>query len=130
MTEFLNVDLFLESAGGVGGLLEALGSRVVVLHASETAAAVELETPPSSADEAVVRFGELYLGLPPEARQAWSQCRVRRLDVGVQSDFEPHETNVILSPHALRHLISMDAELALTVYGYEAIRRVGPVRSE
>jgi len=67
MTEFLNVDLFFESSAGVQGLLDALGSRVVVIHASETVAAVELETAPASADEAVVRFGELYLGLSTEA---------------------------------------------------------------
>jgi len=132
MTEFLNVDLFLQSDAGLQALLDALGSRVSVIHASETEAAVELETTPTSTDEAVVRFGELYLSLPPEARQAWARCRVRRIDVGIQSDFEPHETNFGLSPHALRHLVSMEAELAFTVYGYEAIRRVGadPIRSE
>lgn len=129
MTEFLNVDLFLESSAGVQALLDALGSRVEVIHASQTRAAVELEAAPASIDEAVVRFGELYLGLPPEARAAWSQCQVRRIDVGIQSDHEPHETSFALSPHALRHLVSMDAEVAFTVYGYEAIRRVGPIRS-
>lgn len=129
MTEFLNVDLFLRSSDGVRALLDALGGRVAVIHASETEAAVELDTAPASADEAVVRFGELYLGLPPEARQAWGRCQVRRIDVGIQSDREPHEMNVGLSPHALRHLVSMDAELAFTVYGYDAIRRVGPLDS-
>jgi len=130
MTEFLNVDLYLESSGGLQVLLDALGQRVVAIHASDTVAAVELDTAPVSIDEAVVRFGELYLALPPEARAAWSRCQVRRLDIGIQGDHEPHETNFTLSPHALRHLVSMDAELAFTVYGYEAIRRVGPLRSE
>ena len=133
MTEFLNVDLFLEageSGAGLQGLLDALGSRVVVIHASETQAAVELETAPASANEAIVKFGELYLALPPEARHAWGQCRVRRLDVGIQSDHAPHETGFAFSPHALRHLVSMDAELAFTVYGYDAVRRVGPISSQ
>src|SRR3954467_7246519 len=112
MTEFLNVDLYLESSAGLRGLLDALGQRVVVIHASDTVAAIELDTAPVSIDEGVVRFGELYLTLSPEARAPWSRCEVRRLDIGIQSDHEPHETSFTLSPHALRHLVSMDAELA------------------
>lgn len=73
-TVFLNVDLELRSSSGLLRLLAELGKAVVILHADDGFACLELEEQPGSPEEAIMRFSTLIDHLSAVAREEWDQC--------------------------------------------------------
>ena len=119
-TTFLNVDLILRGPVGLSTLLSALGDSVLVLHADDQGACLELPEPPATPEEAVTRFCSLITGLPAGARDEWNRCSERTLDVGIQAGDVPHEARYRLPAPALALAASLGADVVFTVYGLPA----------
>jgi len=119
-TTFLNVDLDLWSAAPLDPVINALGRRVIVLHAGKDGrryrAHLELSGMARDADRVISRFVALVDGLPRTARDAWNRAQVREFNIGVQAGTTPHHYGVGLQPDTVRGVARINARLGVTVY--------------
>jgi hypothetical protein len=119
ITAFLNVDLDLRADTGLEGLLIACEPSVIVLNRTMHEASLELSGEfgkHESLEETLLGFVKLISSLPPNAQAIWSQCQVRRFNIGVQGGTEPHHACFTLSNEVLASLAAIQAEVAFTVY--------------
>ena len=119
VTRLLNVDLDIRASSGLEALLHALGSSVVVLNNDDpTFASVEIGTmDPKSIDEAVLLYFHVIQSLPETARDIWTNAKVRRFNVGIQTESHPYSVEFPVSARTLSLLKELNAEVVLTVYG-------------
>ncbi len=116
-TEFLNVDLDLEFAGDISGLLRALGRAVVKLLRDERGkCTLELANQPASPEDAISQFVALLERLPAPARAEWDGCSLRSMNIGVEAGHEPHSAAFRLPFEVLAALGKLRAEVVFTVY--------------
>lgn len=115
-TVFLNVDLELRSSSGLLRLLAELSRAVVILHADDGFAVLELDEQPGSPEEAVTRFATLVDQLTEAAREEWDECSERVLGIGIQSGVTPHQISYRLSARSLAMAANIRADVVFTVY--------------
>jgi hypothetical protein len=121
-TEFLNVDLDLESKKSLEPLLREWGDRVhVVYHGpseDEThLAALEIyEGDDDDPDSIVNAFCKLIERLSPPAEAAWKACSTRRFDIGFASGTSGRPLCIDLDAKTLRRVSDLSATLGVTIY--------------
>ena len=116
-SRFLNVDLDVRCRAGVAPLLRALGKTVMVLHAEETWASLELSGPqPSSAEEAIKRYAKLVRALSTRGKAAWRRCDARTMNIGVEAGTVQEAGVYSLDRATLRLLDALAADVVFTVY--------------
>jgi hypothetical protein len=122
-TTFLNVDLDIWSRAPLEGLVEALGTKVVVLRVGEENGrhGAHLEHAESGSDgdvdRAIRRLVRVIDQLPPAIRSVWNRAQRREFNVGIQSGMKPHACEFRVEPETLEAIARINARLALTVYG-------------
>jgi len=123
-TRFLNVDLELVAAVGLGPLTTHLGENVIVLRDSVDEAIrtvwLELSSEPRDVDDAVRRYVTLIEALPPVLRRLWDECADRCLNVGIQAGRTPHAAAFCVSQFAVAGAARISARFEFTVYGEES----------
>lgn len=119
---FLNVDVDLVGTFDREALLRGFGDRIFVLRNEEnehgeSVVSFELSTARPAFPDLVSEIVELVRALPDDARSAWG-CAARRVfDVGIQAGLEPHSTEWTLGIPQMAALVSVGAELTITVCG-------------
>lgn len=117
-TKFLNIDLDIRSESCLDELLKAFGTAVIVLNHEEGFASIEVNSggQSPSIDEVILAFYDLVLNLPPEIRAIWDRCEERCMNIGIQAGTTPYAEISRLSNKTLSRLMSINAEVAITVY--------------
>jgi hypothetical protein len=122
VTEFLNVDLDVESNEDLTPLVRALEKDAPPIHHGELEkgvkrASFELAEEPADADPGIRSFVRILQKLPGDARGAWDRARSRTFSIGVQSGLETLELSI--APETLRAAAELNASISFTVYGVE-----------
>src|SRR5262249_16438490 len=119
-TTFLNVDLDVYAKSSLSPLVEALGSKVVILHVGKErlrhVAHLELARSPSNAAAGIRAFVALVERLPPPARRHWNAAQSRCFNVGVQAGLNPHCQEFSLDAATLKAATRVGATIVFTVY--------------
>jgi hypothetical protein len=116
-TEFLNVDLDLQSQSGLAEVVKHLEGPMFVLHATANQATLELRMQQQDPEAAILLICAHLESAPPQARAAWDSCDVRRFDIGVQAGAAPHCARFVLGAAALVAAARLRSEVVFTVYG-------------
>jgi hypothetical protein len=117
-TRLLNVDFDIRASTGLGDLLRALGSSVVILNNDDpTFASVEIGTmDPQTIDEAALLYYHAIQSLPDAAKEIWVKAEARSFNIGIQAGRLPHSAAFPVSARTLSLLEDLNAEIVLTVY--------------
>lgn len=120
-TEFLNVDLDLESAEDLSLLIAALKpvafdlqneDRAVVLRST-----LELNGGnPPDADSAIGEFARALLALAPDIRRIWDNATVRCFSIGIAAGTAPHSFHVTVQPMTLQWIAALGASVEVVIY--------------
>jgi hypothetical protein len=121
-TEFLNVDLDLESKKALDPLLSELGDKVhVVYHGpseekTHLAALEVYEGDDDDPDSIINEFCKLLEKLSPRAKAVWENCSMRRFDIGFESGVSGHPLCIDLDPKTLKRVADLTASVGVTIY--------------
>jgi hypothetical protein len=122
-TAFLNVDLDILSTAPLEPLVTAFGKKVSVLYVGgdrrRYEAHLELASFTRTADSVIRRFAKLVEGLPKPARRMWDQAHSRIFNIGIQSGFEPHSCEFLVSDAAVDAVARVRGSIIVTVYAAE-----------
>ena len=120
-TQFLNVDLDVESSGDLSSLVTALGPVAFTLHdvvnTQGHRVSFELNGNESmDAESTIQRFVDAIMALPGDARHCWNNATVRRFSIGIQAGVRPHSFVVGLKLQTLESLVSLASTVEFVVY--------------
>jgi hypothetical protein len=115
-TTFLNVDLEIRVQSGLEELLGHFEPLAFALHQTTQDALVELNAEYNSLEDCLVKLVELVQSLPEQARTIWDRCEFRRMNIGIQAGYEPHDTCFTISSRTIALLAGLQTELSFTVY--------------
>ena len=117
-TQFLNIDLDIESSTDVHLIIEEFGDRVSVMRSEEQSGIhyASFETGKSEINEIVEEYVSLVNGLSSKARAIWDNCAKRLFDIGYESGQAPHSFHSRLSEKSIRLLSSINASVDVTIY--------------
>jgi hypothetical protein len=127
-TPFLNVDLIVYSKMELQLFIDAMGKKVIVLHAGRLKRSYEthFELPCSplpqnrhskSPEALILGFCKLIQGLPPEARKDWDAAKTRTFDIGIEAPGRNSYYWSAISEKVIKAASEVNAQIAITVYG-------------
>lgn len=125
MTEFLNVDLDIQSAIDLTPLLAALKPVAFALHGAAHAPVLRVtlelnEGNPRSADDAIRKFSTALLALAPDERRLWDGASVRVFSIGIDAGTRPHSFTVGLQASTVQMVADLGASVECVVYAVPA----------
>jgi hypothetical protein len=121
-TEFLNVDLDLESKKSLDPLIEELGEKIHVVfngpseERSHLAALEIYEGDDDDPDSIINAFCKLLEKMSPKAKAAWENCSMRRFDIGFESGVSGHPLCIDLDPETLERVARLSGSIGVTIY--------------
>jgi len=120
-TQFLNVDLDVESAGDLSSLVSALDPVAFALHdvVNDEGHRVSFELSGNEsmdAESTIEKFVAAIKALPSDARNCWNNATVRRFSIGIQAGVRPHSFIVGLKVQTLESLVSLASTVEYVVY--------------
>jgi len=123
-SNFLNVDLEIDSASKLDALGTAMGKRVVVLHCVPKPTrrhflVVESSRQNQGADATIHSLCAVIESLPAAARRIWNAAR-KTFDVGYELRPGERSSGFTLRPDTLERIAKLGATLAVTYYRGEA----------
>ena len=130
-TEFLNVDLDLESRKSLEPLIRELGDRVHVIYDGPSEekthmAALEVyEGDDNDPDSIINAFCRLIERLSPAAKSVWESCSMRRFDIGFESGVSGHPLCVDLDSETLQRVAGLSASVGVTIYPKKLRKKTG-----
>jgi hypothetical protein len=120
LTQFLNVDLDISSRSDLRPLVEALGPRMIKLHAGRERgrhiARLALARTMKNADATIRRLCKLIADLPPGLRRVWDAASTRDFSIGVQAGREPMACDFTVEPATVKAAADLNARIVFTVY--------------
>jgi len=114
--QFLNVDIDLHSQAGLQELLDALGTKILVLHAKEEFVSFALSEICESPAAIAIALSELIGSLPEAARQMWDRCPRKEFNIGIAFVEGASATEFELSRETLERIASLGLSLRFTTY--------------
>jgi hypothetical protein len=121
-TEFLNVDLDLESGKSLEPLLSEWGDQVHVLYhgpSDENTNLLALEVyegDDEDPDSIINAFCGLIESLSPRGRAVWNNCSMRRFDIGFESGVTGRPLYVDLDSKTLKRVSDLSGSIGVTIY--------------
>lgn len=124
--QFLNVDVEVSGVSDRAALLAGFGDSIDVLFDGETTpgesvVSFELRTAVPTFPDVVSKLIALVRALPGDARAIWDGAARRAFDIGIQAGLQPHSSGWVLSTDLMAALVSIDAQVRITVYGAAAV---------
>ena len=132
-TQFLNVDLEIESSEDLQPIVDEFGEDVSVLFHGKLdrgtwLACFEIMTVLPSArdpDGYIGGFCWLVEQLTPEARRLWDNCHSRKFDIGIQGGSSPAGYQTQIRPDSVSRLAKLGGTVVITIYSPE-LPRISP----
>jgi len=119
-TEYLSVDLILDSPKSLEDLLSHFGEEIIVHHFTQTQSVFHYEIGFSSdydsPDSAISNLCGLINGLPTTLRTDWANCISRIFDIGFEADSGAPLFSTPIKSFTLSQLPSLGVDLAITIY--------------
>jgi hypothetical protein len=121
-TEFLNVDLDLESKKSLDPLIEELGEKIHVVYNGPSEertnlAALEVyDGDDEDPDSIINAFCKLLEKLSPKSKAVWESCSMRRFDIGFESGVSGHPLCVDLDQETLERVARLSGSIGVTIY--------------
>jgi hypothetical protein len=120
-TEFLNVDLDLESTEDLSPLISALKPIAFALHSEGQTVVLRCTLElnhgnPPDADSAIREFAQALLALSPDIRRIWDSATVRRFSIGIAAGNTPHSFIITVRPLTLQWVSALGASIEIAVY--------------
>jgi hypothetical protein len=115
-TQFLNVDLDLRLKDGLDALLTFLEPAAFILHRTELEAYLELSDCSRPLEDTLHNWIACIEALPPEARELWERCEMRRLNIGIQAGHSPHQVLFTIPEATIASIARARFEIGFTVY--------------
>jgi hypothetical protein len=119
---YLNVDLEIRSRSDLTPLVEALRSRLLVLHAGRRErtffAAFETAGGSDPPDVAIRLLATALRRLPPSMQRLWRAAHDRVFDIGVERGPGTEPLSLPLRQDTMKIVAMLNARLALTFYSY------------
>ena len=118
---FLNVDLEVESASPLDGLVAELGRRVVVLHSDRIAKSkrylfmLESSREYKGPDATIHALCSAIEDLSPAARRVWRAAR-KEFDIGYELRASERSSRFMLRQDTLERLTKLGASIAVSYY--------------
>ncbi|AKU94973.1 hypothetical protein AKJ09_01637 [Labilithrix luteola] len=124
--QFLNVDVDVSGVFDRAVLLAGFGDSIDVLFdgeakSGESVVSFELRTATPTFPDVISGLIALVRALPDDARAAWDGANRRIFDIGIQAGLHPHSSNWSLTTEIMAALVSIDAEVRMTVYRAAAV---------
>ena len=119
-TDFLNVDLDIESKIDIKPIVDAFGEHLTVMR-NDCVDGVfygSFETAYSKIDEIIAEYERLVISLEPGAKEVWNGCSVRRFDFGYECGKKPRAYNSTLSKDIVSKISDIGGEIGITIYAY------------
>ena len=113
--------------------IEKQGIFVVYNGQSESGDFYAVLEPPvhvdnESPDTQAIHIAKLIEGLPPHIHQMWSECKSRIFDFGFESGLQPVRLEHDLSKEALENILSVGAEMRISIYKFNPAPNPSPRR--
>ena len=122
-TEFLNIDLDLESAEDISPIIAEFSDSVIILNREKEnniyKVSLELSGIEGDPEYLFKQYISLINGLSSQAKKLWFGCTKREFDLGFECGYEPREIQNKLSSNILSSLSNLDASIVITVYPIE-----------
>ena len=122
-TQFLNVDLEIETSEDFQPLIDDLGVNVSVLYNGKREQGVNLACfevaclhSERDADGIISSFCSLIENLSPESRQTWERSRSKKFDIGFESGTSPDTFQTEIRPDTLGRVAKLGAAVVVTIY--------------
>ncbi len=119
-TEFLNVDLSVESTQDLAPLRAALDPAAFALEERLTPAGFrttfELLVEQEDAELTIRRLVSALSSLPLAARRLWDTATLRQFSIGISAGYQPASLHVSLSAELLAEVASLGGSLEVVVY--------------
>lgn len=118
---YRNTDLELRSNEPLESIITQLEEKVFVLHYSKYEEdkyllAIELNSSPSTPEEAIQEYYDLYQELSEESKKVWQSCFLKTLDIGYDSGHTPHCFQNRITNKTLIKLSEMNVDLGICIY--------------
>lgn len=125
-TQFLNVDLDIESKCDISPITKGFGDNVFVLNDkphSEGIYNLSVELTDSgdskNPEEFILSFIKLIESFSDDAKDAWDKAYKKTFDLGYECGFIPSCINNELSTDTLKAVASVGASIAFTLYSVQ-----------
>lgn len=117
-TQFLNIDLDLESDHDIRPLADAWGDDIFTfrLDNDDGIWRGSFETMEDDAEKIIDKYHQLVTGLSPALRELWDNARQRIFDIGFEASSEPRVFQAHLSDQAVAKIHSIGGSLTVTIY--------------
>lgn len=117
-TQFLNIDLDLESKHDIRPLAEAWGEDVFTfrLDNDDGIWRGSFETMEDDAEKIIDKYYQLVTGLSPALRELWDSASQRIFDIGFEAGSDPRVFQAHLSDQAVAKIHSIGGSLTVTIY--------------
>lgn len=124
--QFLNVDLFIESAGDLQNLVDELKADFLLsIHAkNDQGNNFAVLSHRSACDNYELNvilslFCASLEKLSPKAREIWNSCLRKTFDAGFESGKSPDDFQSEIRPEIVRQVAELDAGIAIIIYPYK-----------
>jgi len=126
-TEFLAVDLDVESTSSLGPLSDALAHDCLEISRFQVGRAERIAFQTArlvrTAEATIRALLRSLNGLPASARRSWRAARVRDFNIGIQAEPGPPSFfELAVTPATLREVAALGARIVVTVYAPPARR--------
>ena len=129
-SQFLSVDLDMQSRFDLQPLVSALATRAYALHAERLKrtyhASFELETRPKDVDGTIRAFCNLIQRVPAAERQHWHDAKIREFNIGIQAGKSEPAGQYLVKADTVKSVAALDARIGITVYRPEPVKRAKP----
>jgi len=122
-TEFLNIDLDLESTEDISSIIAEFSDSVIILNREKEnniyKVSLELSGIEGDPEYLFKQYISLINGLSSQAKKLWYGCSKREFDLGFECGHEPRDIQNKLSSKLLGELSNLDASIVITTYSIE-----------
>ena len=123
-TEFLNIDLDIESESNLTSIVSEFGRKVSILRNQEIDGLyfVSFETVFSEENKIINEYISLINGLKPKTRELWNNCIKREFNFGYRCGAKnPSSFQSNISEKSIHSLSKVGGSVAITIYSHKKL---------
>jgi len=124
-TQFLNIDLDLESEDDLTIIVDEFGDNVIVLSNEKNFGlhklSFELAGEIGNSEYLLTQYFSLICSLSSKAREIWDRCLKREFDLGFECGHGPIDIQEKISNSLIIELSELNVSITVTVYSVPVV---------